>query len=420
MEQSENLLEERESNVRSYSRSFPVTFTSASGSIMKDSTAKSYIDFFTGAGALNYGHNDKDMGRGVIEYIQQGGVIHGLDMATEAKIDFIHEFISTILTPRGLDYKFQFTGPTGTNAVEAALKLARMKTGRSNIIAFSHSFHGVSTGSLATTSNKWFRDASGIPLNNVCFFPFDGYLKGMDTIKYLEKMIDDPSSGVDMPAAIIVESIQGEGGINIATANWLKSIRRLTEERDIVLILDDIQAGCGRTGDFFSFEFASIQPDIVVLSKSISGFGLPMSLLLLRPELDIWKPGQHNGTFRGNNLAFVTGASALRKFWRSEALSISIKEKERTLRTGLREILAKYPDKIVDIRGRGLMYGAECSSSEYAAQLQNACFQNGLIIERSGAHDEVIKFMPALTVTNEQLVEGLSIFEEAIKCASSV
>lgn len=415
MKQSGNLLEERESNVRSYSRSFPVTFTSASGSIMKDSTAKSYIDFFAGAGALNYGHNDKDMGQRVIEHIQQNGVIHGLDMATGSKIDFINEFTSTILNPRGLDYKLQFTGPTGTNAVEAALKLARISTGRNNIIAFSHSFHGVSIGSLATTSNKWFRDVSGIPLNNVCFFPFDGYFEGMNTIRYLEKMIDDPSSGIDMPAAIIVESIQGEGGINVATASWLKSIRKLTKERGIVLILDDIQAGCGRTGDFFSFEFASIQPDIVILSKSISGFGLPMSLLLLRPDLDIWKPGQHNGTFRGNNLAFVSGTSALKKFWRSETLSISVKDKESILQTKLKEVSVKYPDRIVDIRGRGLMYGAECSSPEYAEQLQSVCFRNGLILERSGAHDEVMKFMPALTITNEQLIEGLGIFEEAVK-----
>ncbi|HWT40401.1 MAG TPA: diaminobutyrate--2-oxoglutarate transaminase [Dongiaceae bacterium] len=414
MNTASDVIDQYESNVRSYVRSFPVSFSKAEGSYIWDEAGRRYIDFFAGAGALNYGHNEPTMVQALIEYLQSNGIIHGLDMATSAKAAFIKEFTTSILIPRGLDYKLQFTGPTGTNGVEAALKIARLATGRHNVIAFSHSFHGVSLGSLAATANAWFRGASGLPLNGTTFLPYDGYVDELDSIAYLEKVLDDPSSGVDQPAAIIVELVQGEGGVNVASAEWAKRLRDLTAERGIILIVDDIQAGCGRTGEFFSFEFTEIQPDIVVLSKSISGIGLPMSLVLLKPELDIWKPGQHNGTFRGNNLAFVAGLKALETFWQSNKLSADIKHKEVILRKRLEHIKEAYPDAFTAVRGRGLLYGLVCREAEMAKRITQRCFNEELIIETAGAKDEVIKFIPALTISEATITEGLALLEKAI------
>jgi diaminobutyrate-2-oxoglutarate transaminase len=412
-----DIINHHESDVRSYVRSFPEVFVKAKGSTLWSESGDEYIDFFAGAGALNYGHNEPAQVSALVKYIEADGIVHGLDMATSAKVDFIQSFESLILEPRGLEYKLQFTGPTGTNAVEAALKLARLTTGRSNIIAFTHSFHGVSLGSLSTTANSWYRNAAGVSLNNVTFLPYDGYVDDFDGILYLERILDDTASGTDCPAAVIVETVQGEGGVNVASAEWIRRLRQVTSERGILLIVDDIQAGCGRTGDFFSFEFANIQPDMIVLSKSISGSGLPMSLLLIKPEVDVWKPGQHNGTFRGNNLAFVTGRTALEKFWKSGDFSKEIKNKEAVLSHTLQSIVESYPKSFIQKRGRGLMYGLECKFPELAQSIKASCFANGLIIETAGSNDEVIKFMPALTIEREMLVEGLGKFKEAVKQA---
>ncbi len=409
-----DVINKYESNVRSYVRVFPAVFNKAKGSRLLDEDGVEYIDFFSGAGALNYGHNEDSQIQALVSHISTDGIVHSLDMATNAKVNFIQGFEDIILEPRSLSYKIQFTGPTGANAIEAALKLARLNTGRSNVIAFTHSFHGVSLGALSATANESFRNASGIPLNDVAFLPYEGYVKDLDSISYIEKLLNDPSSGLDKPAAIIVETIQGEGGVNVASANWLKDLRSLATKHSILLIIDDIQAGCGRSGDFFSFEFADIHPDLIVLSKSISGIGLPMSLLLIKPELDIWSPGQHNGTFRGNNLAFITALQALETYWRSDHLSHEIKSKELIVRKRLETLLREYPNIFVDVRGRGLFYGIELQSSETASQIRQLCFENNLIIETSGANNEVIKFMPALNIDTETLHEGIEKFENAI------
>src|SRR5690606_9043646 len=254
--------------------------------------------FFSGAGTLNYGHNNAILKDRMIEYLNDDGVVHGLDMATSAKKYFLQTIDRLILEPRKLRYTLQFTGPTGTNAVEAALKLARQVKGRQNVVSFTHGFHGVSGGSLAATANRKFRKAAGMALSNTTFMPYDGYFgPDVNTIDYLERMLADPSSGLDLPAAVIVETVQGEGGVNVASQRWLRELERVCRQYDMLLIIDDIQVGCGRTGAFFSFESAGISPDIVTLSKSLSGFGLPMSLVLFKPELDIWEPGAHSGTF---------------------------------------------------------------------------------------------------------------------------
>ncbi|MEQ8661872.1 MAG: diaminobutyrate--2-oxoglutarate transaminase, partial [Gammaproteobacteria bacterium] len=321
-----------ESNVQSYARSFPVVFDKAEGPYLYDVDGNRYIDFLAGAGSLNYGHNNAHLREKLIDYIASCGITHSLDMHSKAKETFLNTFNDLILKPRGLDYVVQFTGPTGTNAVEAALKLARNIKGRHNIIAFTNGFHGVSLGAMAATGNSHHRGAAGLPLSGVTHMPYCSYFGDeLDTISYMEKLLDDPSSGVDHPAAVIVETVQGEGGLNVASTRWLQALERVCRERDMLLIIDDIQAGCGRTGTFFSFEPAGIKPDIVTLSKSLSGYGIPFAITVFRPELDEWKPGEHNGTFRGNNHAFVTAAAAFEHYWKDDSFAASVRAKAELL-----------------------------------------------------------------------------------------
>ncbi|MER8855952.1 diaminobutyrate--2-oxoglutarate transaminase [Mesorhizobium australicum] len=408
-----------ESNVRSYSRTFPVVFRKAAGAILEDENGFEFIDFLSGAGALNYGHNDPDFLSEAKKYMELNGIIHGLDMATSAKREFMTCFEATILRPRGLTYKFQFPGPTGANAVEAALKLARKATGRQTIISFTNGFHGVSLGALAVTGNKYYRNAAGIPLNYTVFMPYDRYFGvDYDTSEYIERVLADASSGVDMPAAIILETVQGEGGINTASKNWLQSLERLCRKNCILLIIDDIQAGCGRTGSFFSFEFANLSPDIIVLSKSLSGCGLPLSLLLLKPELDVWRPGEHNGTFRGNNLALVTGTAALRKYWANEKLSETVMEAARILRERLQKVAQSNGDHNLSVRGRGMMLGLDCNTGRLAEKIARRAFEDGLVVERCGAEHQVIKLLPPLTIDEQTLQRGLDILDRSVNASA--
>ena len=410
------VFDRRESEVRGYVRAFPTVFDRATGSTLIDADGREYLDFFAGAGVLNYGHNNPAFTRALIEYLERDGIIHGLDMATSAKRAFIEAFEQLVLEPRGLDHKLQFTGPTGANAVEAALKVARQATGRSTVVAFTNAFHGLSMGALAATGNSHYRSAAGVGLDDIARMPFDGYLGAdIDTLDLLEKQLDDPGSGLDLPAAVIVEAVQGEGGINVARVEWLQRLRAITEARGILLILDEIQAGVGRTGRFFAFEHAGIVPDIVTVSKSISGSGLPMSLVLLRPGVDVWKPGQHTGTFRGNNLAFVSARVALETYWADAAFAEAVTAKGELLRGELEQIAAEHPAQAFVVRGRGLMMGIACDSDRtLAGRVSKAAFERGLVIETSGAHDEVLKFLPALTITEDELRRGLAIVRESL------
>lgn len=411
-----DVFDRRESEVRGYIRAFPTVFDRAVGSTLIDADGREYLDFFAGAGVLNYGHNNPAFTRALIEYLERDGIIHGLDMATSAKKAFIETFERLVLEPRGLDHKLQFTGPTGTNAVEAALKVARQATGRSTVVAFTNAFHGLSLGALAATGNSHYRGAAGVGLDDIVRLPYDGYLgPDVDTLDLLEKMLDDPGSGLDLPAAVIVEAVQGEGGINVASAPWLQRLREITAARGILLILDEIQAGIGRTGAFFSFEAAGIVPDIVTVSKSISGSGLPMSLVLLRPEVDVWKPGAHTGTFRGNNLAFVSARVALETYWADSTFVDGIAAKSALLAAELERIAAAHPELGFVVRGRGLMYGLACDGDRgLAGRISAEAFRRGLVIETSGAFDEVLKFLPALTIAEDELARGLAIVRESL------
>lgn len=405
-----------ESEVRGYVRAFPVVFERAHGSTLVDEDGREYLDFFAGAGVLNYGHNNPAFIEALQQYLADGGIMHGLDMATVAKRNFLELLESKILKPRGLNYKVQFTGPTGANVVEAALKVARQATGRSNVVAFTNGFHGLSMGALAVTANAKYRRAGGATLPEVTRLPYDRYLgDGVDTLDLFERMLEDSGSGLDLPAAVVVEAIQGEGGINAARPEWLKRLREITERHGILLIIDDIQAGVGRSGHFFSFEESGIVPDLVTVSKSLSASGLPMSILLMKPEVDVWEPGAHTGTFRGNNLAFVTAARALELYWSDDAFVTEVRRKHEVLKTRLTALAEDFPTAEFEVRGRGLMMGiASVKMPELASKVSAAAFERGLIIETSGARDEVLKFLPALTITDEELEHGLAIVRECL------
>ncbi len=408
-----------ESEVRGYCRSFPTMFTRASGAFLFDHRGRRYLDFLSGAGTLNYGHNNPALREKMISYMQSDGLVHGLDMATSAKRRFLETFDSVILKPRGMRYKYQFTGPTGANAVEASLKLARKYTGRSNVIAFTNGFHGVTLGALATTANAHFREAAGVPLSSSTFMPYDGYLgNDVNSLDYLERALRDKSSGLGKPAAVILETVQGEGGVNVAGAAWLQRLSLLCREFGALLILDDIQVGCGRTGKFFSFEDAGIQPDIITLSKSLSGFGMPMALVLMKPELDVWEPSEHNGTFRGNNLAFVTAREAVLLYWQDGAFAAETLQKGETVRERLQQICDAFPAVCKEVRGRGLIQGLVCESSGVASEIAGGGFERGLIIETCGG-GEVLKVLPPLTIDSDVLSEGLDILEQSVAAASA-
>ncbi len=407
------IFEEMESEVRGYVRSFPTIFDTARGSEMFDEQGNRYIDFFAGAGTLNYGHNNPQMTEAMIEYLQRGGVVHGLDKATVAKRAFLTKLRDTILAPRNLNYKVQFTGPTGTNVVETALKLARMVKRRSNIIAFTNGYHGLTLGALAVTGNYFYKDESYGSRSNTAFMPYDGFLgEDVDTIDYMRRFLEDGSSGIDLPAAVIVETVQGEGGINVASVEWLRKLETLCREFDILLIIDDIQVGNGRTGSFFSFEEAGIYPDMVCLSKSIGG-GLPMALLLMRPDLDQWQPGEHTGTFRGNNLAFVAATEAL-GYWDNDDLSKAIEYKGDILKTELQRMADKYPELEASVRGRGMVWGLVLPQTGVAGEASREAFERGLLAETAGADDQVLKFLPSLLIEEDLLREGLSIVDDCL------
>jgi diaminobutyrate-2-oxoglutarate transaminase len=405
-----------ESNVQSYARNFPAIFAYARGTELRDIHGRRFLDFLSGAGSLNYGHNNPVFKQALIEYIEQDGITHSLDLHTVAKERFLEAMNDIILAPRGLDdYVMQFTGPTGTNAVEAALKIARKVTGRANVVHFTNSFHGVTTGSLAVTGNQCLRAAAGVPLNHTIAVPFDGYFgSNVDTVAHFERLLLDSSAGMEHPAAVILETVQGEGGLNVASVEWLQRMDALCRRFNILLIVDDVQAGCGRTGTFFSFEPAGLKPDIITLSKSLSGHGLPLALVILKRSVDIWKPGEHNGTFRGNNYAFVTATAALEHYWSAPAFAADVRAKGTYVANRLQTLVESFPRQLLSVCGRGMMIGVKCADPARAAAITARAYQNGLVIERAGPQDEVIKCMMPLTTGYDELAEGLDILERAV------
>ena len=408
--------QELESEVRSYIRSWPAVWSRARGASLWDEHGREYLDFFCGAGGLNYGHNPDEMIAALTRYLQSQGIIHSLDMATTAKRDFLQRFNDVILKPRGMSYKVMFPGPTGTNAVEASLKLARKVTGRPDIVSFTNAFHGMTLGALALSGNVVKRESAGIPLEHQLTAPYDGELGDeVDTITVLDAMLANEESSV---AGVIVETVQGEGGLHTADFGWLKRLSECCKRHDVLLIVDDIQAGCGRTGAFFSFEPAAIEPDVICLSKSISGSGLPMSLTLIRPDLDIWSPGEHNGTFRGNNAAFVTATEAL-NWWADDSLTEEVGRKAEIIRAELESIAVDFESLRGTPRGRGLLQGLHTPIDGLASAICAEAFEHGLLMETSGgAATDVVKLMPPLTIEDAELERGLAILRASVEATA--
>jgi diaminobutyrate-2-oxoglutarate transaminase len=278
-------------------------------------------------------------------------------------------------------------------------------------VAFTNAYHGCTLGALGTTGNRNYRNASQGELGHVYRAVYDGYHDGVDGAGLLHRMFEDPSSGFDNVAAIILECVQGEGGFNAATPQWAQRIAAIARAHGALLILDEIQTGCGRTGDFFAFEGLGIQPDIVTLAKSLSGFGLPLAMVMMRPELDAWEPGEHTGTFRGNAPAFVTGTVALEKFWTDAQLMTRVRAFERRISQRLTDLTAQYD---CFRKGRGMMQGLQFPDMHTTAQVQARCLEQHLLIECCGPHDEVIKVIPPLTITEEALDQGLDILTQAV------
>jgi diaminobutyrate-2-oxoglutarate transaminase len=401
-----------DSEVCWYSRRMPGIFGRAKGAMVWDAAGNRYIDFLTGCGVLNYGHNPERLKRALLDYMLNDGIVHSMDLHTAARQEFMRALDAIILQPRGLTYRIMFPGPTGANAVEAALKLARKVTGRPNIAAFTNGFHGVTLGALAATGAASKRAGAGIPLGLVDRLPFDGYFgSSVDTIDLIARLLDDEGSGFDPPAAFLVETVQGEGGVRAASSEWLQRIAALAQKHGSLLIIDDVQAGCGRTGTFFSFEPAGLQPDLVCLSKALSGYGLPLAALLIRPEIDIWEPGEHNGTFRGHNYAFVTARAAL-DYWQDRDFLHLVHNNAARLERLMSELLAVLSPDFLP-RGRGLMRGIACPNGAFAETVCAGAFRRGVLVETSGPRGEVVKFLPPLDVAAEVMDHAFEQLTEA-------
>ena len=409
------IFEQWESNIRGYCRVYPTVFKTAQNATQVDEQGRSYIDFFAGAGVLNFGHNNPKLKRAIIDYLEADGVTHTLDMYSTAKREFIAAFADTVLAPRGWDYKMQFVGPTGTNAVEAALKLARRVTGRHEVVAFGNGFHGMTLGSLACTANSYFRNAAGVPLDHVHRLPFEGSSAGCSQcLGAYRAALADGSSGVEKPAAFLVEVVQAEGGVNVATAQWLQQLQTLAREVGALLIVDDIQVGCGRTGSYFSFDNMEIEPDIITLAKGIGGYGTPLAMNLIKPEHDKhWSPGEHTGTFRGQNLSFVAGREALRYF-EDESFLKTVRDRGGRMAQCVEGLVEQHAGQGLSARGRGMIHGLDVGDGERAKAIVAGCFEQGLLVSACGSGGRVIKLIPPLTIEDDTLDQGLATLERVV------
>jgi diaminobutyrate-2-oxoglutarate transaminase len=411
--------ENYESEVRSYCRAFPAVFASASNARITDEDGRDYLDFFAGAGVLNFGHNNPRMKQALIEFLQDDGIAHSLDMYTTTKREFLTRFHDVVLAPRGMDHRVQFTGPTGSNAVEAALKLARLVTGRREVVAFSHGFHGMTLGSLAATANDAFRRWAGVPLRDVVRLPYETAPGGKTALADYAAALADGSSGLTPPAAFLVEVVQAEGGVNVASADWLRQVQDLAHAVGALVIVDDIQAGIGRTGSYFSFDGMGVDPDVICLAKGLGGYGTPIAICLNKPEHDAhWGPGAHTGTFRGQGLSMVAGTVAL-DYFTDDTLMDAVADKGEQMRAALAGIAAEHPDRNWEVRGRGMLQGLDIGDGELAKKVQAACFENGLLVGPCGSGGKVLKLIPPLTIPDDDLAQGLDVLAGAVKVAAS-
>ncbi|SBS32038.1 Diaminobutyrate--2-oxoglutarate aminotransferase [Marinomonas spartinae] len=426
-----------ESNVRSYPRKLPFAIAKAKGVWITDVEGKEYLDCLAGAGTLALGHNHDDILEALNAFLISGMPMHTLDLTTPIKDQFSEALLS-ILPNKGKEYCLQFCGPSGADAVEAALKLAKIATKRNTIISFTGGYHGMTHGALAVTGNNGPKEHVTNLMPGVQFFPFPHNYRcptGMSGEKgagilacQFQHFIEDVERGSPLPAAVILEVVQGEGGVNPAPIHWLQQIRKVTQEHGILMIVDEVQSGFGRTGRMFAFEEAGIEPDMIVMSKAIGG-GLPLAILGIKKQFDAWHPGAHSGTFRGNQLAMAAGISTLNTLNKPHFLG-SVMQRGHWLTGQLQALQSHYPC-LAQVRGRGLMIGIEIvdeglpsdSSGAYvgdgllAAEIQRQCFKQGLILERGGRNGNVIRLLPPLIITQDECFEVVLRFESALERA---
>lgn len=423
-----------ESNARSYPRKFPFALVKAKGSWVEDIEGNKYLDFLCGAGTLALGHNDDEINKAMVELIQSDFPLHTLDLTTPVKDEFVQTVISHLPKELAENCKIQFCSPSGTDATDAALKLCKTATGRQNVIAFQGGFHGMGHGALSCTGNLGAKNKVQGLIPGVQHFPYPNFRSAFgltgdaDTdacCAYFENTLKDPESGITKPAAVILEPIQGEGGVNPAPVKFLQTIRRVTQELDIPMIVDEIQCGMGRSGKLFAFEYAGIVPDVILVSKAIGG-SQPLSIVIYNKKLDTWQPGAHTGTFRGNQLAMKAGTIVLNRVTKPDFLNDVVRKGEKIM-ARMNEIKAKV-SIIGDIRGKGLMIGCEFvnpkgtpnangilpRNGEAAAKVQKLCFENKLVMEKGGRDGSVMRCLCALTVTDDEIDTAMNIFEKAV------
>ncbi len=425
-----------ESSARSYPRKFPLAIAKAKGAVVEDVEGNRYIDFLNGAGTLALGHNDDEINQTMVDLIQSGASLHTLDLVTPVKDRFVEALLSIIPGELASKAKIQFCSPSGTDATEAAIKLCKTATGRSTVIAFSGGYHGMGHGSMALTGNCNAKNNVANIMPGVQFMPYPysyrcpmglgGEAGTKACIAYFERLLKDPESGVTKPAAVILEPIQGEGGVIPAPVEFLQAVRRITKELGIPLIFDEIQCGMGRSGKVFAFEYADIIPDVILISKAVGG-GQPLSVVVYDKALDTWGPGAHAGTFRGNQLAMAAGTVVINRIKDPAFLEDVVRKGEK-----MRSRFLKLKDEVSiigDVRGKGLMLGVEFvdpngpkdlmgnpgTGGDIALRVQRLCFENKLIMEKGGRNGCVMRCLCPLTITDEQINEAMDIFERVVK-----
>jgi diaminobutyrate-2-oxoglutarate transaminase len=409
------VFEEIESNVRYYCRRWPVVFTSASGAIIRDESGREYLDFFSGAGALSYGHNNPAFIDVAIDHLRSGRIVQSVDSYTSEKRAFLEALRDILLAPRGLDMVAQFVGPTGATAVEAALQLAQRVTGRSGVVAFDGGYHGMSAGAACVSSSldkRSWQHQAGL----TSFLPYVSQVTDRD-LSHLDAVLG-ARIGNDRPGALIIETTQGEGGARAFDPHYLLEVRRRCTRSGVIVIADEVQAGVGRTGPFFSFEGTGLEPDIVCLSKSLSGLGLPMAMTLVLREHDQWCPGEFTGTFRGPNLAFATATALLDTYWRSSDLKAQIARLSEVARSALALMASEFEDTGVataTVRGRGLLLGLDVGNGAIASAVADEAFSRGLLVETCGVGGGTIKLLPPLVIEDAALGAGLELLAVAVQ-----
>ena len=408
--------DEIESNVRYYCRRWPAVFSTARGSTIVDEDGVEYWDFCAGAGALSYGHNNPVLVDVAIEHLRAGKILHSLDTFTVEKRRFLDAMQRHVLAPRQLDMVIQTVGPTGATAVEAALQLAQRITGHRAVVGFAGSYHGM-TYRAASISASMAGRATSAHLKDFVALPFVANVTEAD-LELLDRTLRSAVDGQRI-GAVIIEPTQGEGGARPFDPAYLGAIREIARELGILVIADEVQAGVGRTGPFFSFEGSALDPDIVCVSKSISGLGLPMALNLIRRGLDAWTPGEFSGTFRGNNLAFATSAAMLETYWTDSNLEKGTEQRGLVVRAGLEDMSRQYGNGSFVVRGNGLLCGLDVRDTQLATDIAEAAFGRRLIVETCGAGDTTVKLLPALVIDEEQLADGLTRLGDAVAQACS-